>query len=135
MTVCTGDCLDQVGLILSTSVELLPQPRSKHRSHHDREQDEERNARQRHTGQNPAVEEHHRQEHHGEDEVEDDIDGRAGEELADVLELAHPRDRIPYPPQLEIPQWDMQEVTEESCPERHIDPVSRMHQEVRLQDR
>lgn len=131
----TRDRLDQIGLILRAAIELLSQPLPQQRPHDERQPDEKRNARKRHAGQNPAVEEHHGKEDHREGEIENHVDGGAGDELAYILELPHPRHGIPHPPQLEIPQGDVQQVPEEFRPERHVDPVRRMHQEVCLQDR
>ncbi len=53
-------------------------------------------------GEERRIDEHHRQEHDGEEEIDDERQRRAGEEVADVLELAHARHRIAGAPRLEI---------------------------------
>ena len=53
--------------------------------------DVERERRRPRPGQERRVDEHHRQEDEGEEEIDHEGERRAGEEIADVLELAHPR--------------------------------------------
>ena len=97
-----GDALDQEGLVLGAAPELLVEPAAEERRHAGRDADIERERAQHDAGQERRVEEHHRQEHEGEEQVEHEGQRRAGEEIADVLELAHPRHAVAGAPRLEI---------------------------------
>ena len=64
--------------------------------------DIERKRRQDDAGQRQRIERHDGQEHEGEEQIDDQRQRRAGEEIADVLQLAHARDAVARPPRLEI---------------------------------
>ena len=82
------------------------------------------------------------EEHEGEEQVDDQRQRRAGQEIADVLELAHPRHGIADAPRLEIGDRQGQQMAEEPRAELDIDAVGGVREEIgpqpaehRLEDR
>ena len=55
---------------------------------------------------------------------------RAGEEITDVLELAHPRHRIAGPPRLEIGDRQRQQMAEQPRPEFDVDAVGGVREQI-----
>jgi len=80
--------------------------------------------------QQRRVEKHHRQEHEGEEQVDDEGQRRAGEKIADVLQLAHPRDRVADAPGLEVGHRQGQQVMEQARAELDIDAVGGMREQI-----
>jgi hypothetical protein len=97
-----GDALDQERLILGTAPEFLVEAVAEDRRRGRRDRDVERQRAEHDEREQRRIQEHHRQEHDGEQEIDHQGERRAGEEIADVLELAHARHRIAHPPRLEI---------------------------------
>ena len=69
-----------------------------------------------------------------EEQVDHQRQRRAGEEVADVLQLAHARDRIADPARLEIGDRQRQKVAEQPRAEFHVDAVGRMREQIGAQD-
>ncbi len=57
----------------------------------------------------------------------------AGEEAADVLELAHTGDRVADAPGLEVGQGQLHQVAEQACAEFDVDAVRRVAEDVAAQ--
>src|SRR5215470_8885360 len=92
-----GHALDQEGLVLGAAAEFLVEPAAEERRRGGRDRDIERQRAEHDAGQERRVDEHHGEEDRGEQEIDDEGQRRAGEEVADILQLAHPRDRIADP--------------------------------------
>jgi hypothetical protein len=65
-----------------------------------------------------------------EQEVEDQRDGVAGEELADVLQLAHARDGVADPARLEVGERQVQQVAEQARAEFDVDAAGGVREDV-----
>ena len=100
----------------------------------DRDRDVERQRAEHDPGQHRRVEEHHRQEDDGEEQVDDQGQRRAGEEVADVLQLAHPRHRIADAARLEVGQRQGQQVAEQPRAELDVDAVGGVGEQIGAQD-
>ena len=129
-----GHALDQEGLVLGAALEFLVQPPPEQRRRRRRDRDVERERAEHDPGQQRRVEEHHRQEHEGEEQVDDEGQGRAGEEIADVLQFAHPRHRIADAPRLEVGHRQSQQVVEQARAELDVDAVGGVREQIGPQD-
>ena len=96
--------------------------------------DVEGKGRKHDPGQQRRVEEHHRQEHEGEEQIDDQGERRAGQKVADVLELAHARDRIADAPCLEIGDRQRQQMAEQPRAQLDVDAVGRVREKIGAQD-
>ena len=125
-----GDRLHQQALVLGAARELLVEPASQHR--HDRQaQDQVQRQRDQHDQrQRRAVAEHHRDEDHREQHVQHQRERVAGEELSDVLELAHPRHRVADTPRLEVGQRQAQQVAKQPRAQLHVDAARGVAEDV-----
>ena len=129
-----GDALDQKGLVLGTAPEFLVQPPPEQRRRAGRDRDVERERAEHDPGQQRRVEEHHRQEHEGEEQIDDERQRRAGEEIADVLQFADPRDRIADAPRLEIGHRQRQQMAKQARAELDVDAVGGVREQIGAQD-
>ena len=129
-----GHALDQEGLVLGAALEFLVEPPPEQRRRPRRDRDVERKRAEHDPGQQRRVEEHHRQEHEGEEQVDDEGQRRAGEKIADVLQLAHPRHRIADPPRLEIGHRQRQQMAEQPRAEFDVDAVGGVREQIGPQD-
>ncbi len=128
-----GHRLDQEGLVLGASGELLVQPpaqdRAQRRDHHG-----VGGQRQHHDQQQlGAVEPHHRQEDEGEQKVEHRRQRRGGQELADVLQLAHPGDGVAHAARLEVAHGQLCEMAEQLGAELGVDPACGVGEQIGAQ--
>ena len=80
-----------------------------------------------------AVDEQHRQKDDGEEQVERQGQCRGGQELADGLQLAHPRHGVADPPRLEIGHRQGEQVAEEPRAQLDIDAVGGVGEEIGAQ--
>ena len=103
---------------------------SQHRNHSDRERSDESQHAKCDERELPAVGEHHRDENEQEREVEDERDGRAGHEFADVLHRMHSRDQRAGGSVLEVRQMQAQEVTKYFTTEHCVDSVPGVQDEI-----
>ena len=130
-----GDALDQKGLVLGAAAEFLVEPPAKQRRRASRDRDIEGKGAEHDQGQERRVIEHHRQEDEGEEQIDDERQRRAGQELADVFELAHPRHRIADASRLEIGDRQRQQMPKQSRAELDVDAVCRMREQIGAQAR
>ncbi len=133
-----GDALDQQSLVFRAAAEFFVEPAAERRRRARRDADIEGKAADHDPGQQRGIEKHHRQEYEREEQVDDEGQCGAGQEIADVFELAHPRHGIADAPRLEISKRQCQEVAKEARPEFHVDAVGGVREEVgaqRAQDR
>ena len=129
-----GDALDQERLVLRAALEFLVEPAAEQRRDGAGDRDIDRQRADHDPGQHRRVEEHHRQEDEGEEQVDDQGQRRAGEEIADVLQLAHPRHRIADPPRLEVGHRQGQQVMEQAGAELDVDAVGGVGEQIGAQD-
>src|SRR5579883_189050 len=125
-----GDAFDEKRLVLRAAVELLIEPAAKDRRHPGGESDIERESPDHDPGEQRRVIEHHRQEHDREEEIDDERQRRAREEIPDVLELPHARHGIAGAACLEIGDGQGHEMTEEPRAELDIDAVGGVREDV-----
>ena len=76
---------------------------------------------------------HHREEDHGEDQIQQYGDGVPREEGADILQLPHPRDRIPHPARLEVGQRQGDQMAIEAGPQLHVDTAGGVGKDIAAQ--
>ena len=62
------------------------------------------------------------------------VSAGTGQKVADVLELAHPRDRVADSPRLEIGDRQRQQMAEQPCAELDVDAVGGVGEQVGAQD-
>src|SRR3954454_24207426 len=129
-----ADALDQEGLVLGATAEFLVQPAAKQRRRHGRDRDVERERCEHDEAHLRRIGEHHRQEHRGEDQVDEKRQRRAGDEIADVLELTDPRHGIADAPGLKPRHRQRQQMVEQAGPELDVDAVGRVRKQVIAQD-
>ena len=129
-----GDALDQEGLVLRAALEFLGQPLPERRRHPHRNPDVERKGAEHEQGEQRRVQEHHRQEHEGEKQIDDEGQRRTGEKIADVLQFAHPRNRIADAARLEIGHRQSQQMVKQARAEFDVDAVGRVREEISPQD-
>jgi hypothetical protein len=60
--------------------------------------------------------------------------GRAGEKVADIFELAHARNRVADPPRLEIGDRQRHQMAEQPGAQLHVDAVRRMRKKISAQN-
>ncbi len=125
--------LHQHGLVLRAARELVVEPPAQHGHHGQAQAHVERQADQHDERQRHAVHEHHADEEDGEQHVEHHGERIAREEAADVLQLAHPRHRVPHPPGLEVGQGQLDQVPEEARAQFHVDAARRVAEDVAAQ--
>ena len=125
--------LDQKCLVLGATLKFLVQPPPKQRRRSGRNRDIERERAEDDPGQERRVEEHHAQEHEGEEQVDDQGQRRAGEEIADVLQFAHPRHQIADAPRLEIGHRQRQQMVKQPRPEFDVDAVGGVSEQIGAQ--
>ena len=118
-----GDAFDQESLVLRAALELLIEAAAEQRRRAGRDRDVEREGGEHHPGEKRRVAEHHGQEHEGEEQVDDQGERRAGEEAADVLQLAHAGHRIAGAPYLEVADGKRHEMAEQASAELDVDAV------------
>ena len=117
------DRLDQELLARRAAIEFLLDQVAQRGPDGKPDQHIERNPGEHDQGQRPRIGEQHGDEHEGEYEVDRREQGLSGEEAADRLELAHPRDRLPGRPGLEIGDRQAQKMREQALAELDVDPV------------
>jgi hypothetical protein len=130
----TGHALDQKGLVLGAALEFLAQPPPEQRRNPGRYRDIERERAEHDPGQKRRIEEHHAQEDEGEQQVDHERQRRAGEEIADVLQFAHPRYGVADAPRLEIGHRQRQQVPKQARPELDVDAVGGVREQIGPQD-
>src|SRR5216684_6065594 len=137
-----GHALDQECLVLGAAPEFFVKTRAEKRRRSRRNRNVERKRAEHDECQQRRVEEHHREENEGEEQIDDEGQGRARQEIADVLELANARDRVADPPRLEIGDRQRHQVTEQPGAELDVDAIGRVGENVgaqcpddRLEDR
>jgi hypothetical protein len=96
--------------------------------------DIERERAEHDEAQQRRIDEHDHHEDNAEEQVDHQRQRRAGEEVTDVLQLAHARDRIADPARLEIGDRQRQKVAEQPGAEFHVDAVRRMREQIGAQD-
>ena len=126
----SGDALDQKGLVLGAAPELFVQapPEQRRRSRRDRDVEGER--AEHDPGQHGGVDVHDRQEHDGEEQVDDEGERRAGEEVADVLQFAYPRYGIADSPRLKIGHRQGHQVAEQARTQLDVDAVGGVREQI-----
>ena len=129
-----GDALHQERLILGAALEFHVEAAPEQRRRSRRDADVEGKGRKHDPGQQRRVEEHHRQEYEGEKQIDDQGERRAGQKVADVLELAHPRDRIADAPRLEIGDRQRQQMAEQPGAQLDVDAVGRVREQIGAQN-
>jgi len=120
--------------VLGAAAEFLVEPPAKERRRGCRDRDVKRERAQHDAGQEGRVDEHHGQEDCGKQEVDHQGERRAGEKIADVLQLAHPRDRIADAPRLEIGERQRQQMAKQPRAELDVYPVGGVREEVSAKD-
>jgi hypothetical protein len=118
---------------LRAAVELLVEPAAPYRHGGDDDDRPHRDSGQHHDGELPAVEPHHHDEDRGEDDVEPDGQRLAGQELADVLKLAHAGHRIADPSHAEVAERQAHEMAEQPGAQLDVDAVGGVGQHVGAQ--
>ena len=124
------DRLDQKGLVLRAAVEFFVETGAEDRGDDHREQDVEGNRAGHQQGEQRAVIDHDGEKNHGEEQIDDHGHCRAGEELADVLQLPHPGHGVADPPGFEVGEGQAQQVAEHLGAEAHIDAAGGVGEEV-----
>src|SRR5262249_20819125 len=117
------DALHQKRLGLGTSLEFFVEPTPEQRRRDDRNADIEREGCEHQERQERRVGVHHHQKDECEEQIDDEGKGGAGEEIADVFELAHASDRIADATRLEIADRQRQQVAEQASAKLHVDTV------------
>jgi hypothetical protein len=128
-----GDGFDQQRLVLSAAGELLVQAFAQDGHDHQGQANVQRQAGQHDQRQRHAVEEHNAEEDDREDEVEHQRERVAGEEAADVLQLAHARHRVSRAAGLEVCQRQGQQVTKQLGAEFDVDAAGGVAEDVSAQ--
>ena len=129
-----GHALDQKGLVLGAARELVVEPLAKQRRRRRRNADIERERTEHDRSKQRRIDEHHRQKDEREEQVDYQRQRGAGEKVADILQLAHARDRIADPPRLEIGDRQRQQVAEQAGAQLDIDAVGRVREQIGAQD-
>jgi hypothetical protein len=109
-----GHAFDEKGLILCAEAEFLVQPLPEQRRRRCRDRNIERQRAAHDRREQRRIEEHDRQEHEGEEQIDDERERRACQEVADVLQFTHARHRIANPPRLEVGHRQSQQVMEQT---------------------
>jgi hypothetical protein len=116
-----GDALNQKRLVLGAALKLLVEALPEQRRRASRYGDIERKRTEHDASEQRRIEKHHRQEHDREHQIDDHRERRAGEKIADVLELAHARHRIADPARLEIGDRQREQVPEQARAKLDVD--------------
>ena len=130
-----GHGFDQQRLVLGTARELLVQARAQDGHEHQAQRHVERQAHEHDERERHAVGEHHGDEDRAEQDVEHERERVAGEEAADVLQLAHARHRVADAAGLEVSQGQPQQVAEQPRAEFHVDAARGVAEHVGAQHR
>jgi hypothetical protein len=125
-----GHGLHQEGLVLRAALEFLLDPRAEQRRQGDADAGIDRQRHQHDDSQPPAVPRHHREKDHGEEEIDDQGQAGTGDELADVLQLAHARDRIADAARSEIGERQRHQVAEQARAQLNVDAVGGVREDV-----
>ncbi len=128
------DRLDQEGLVLGATPELLVESAAKQRRRERRDADVEGKRSQHHEGQQRRIDEHDAKEDEGEEKVDDEGERRTGDEAADVLQFAHARHGVADTPGLEIGERQREQMAEEAGAELDVDPVGGVREDIGSQD-
>src|SRR5262245_45258633 len=128
------DALHQKRLVLGTALEFFVEPTPEQRRRDDRNADIEREGGEHQERQERRVGVHHHQEDECEEQIDDQGEGGAGEEIADVFELAHASDRIADATRLEIADRQRQQMAEQASAQLHVDAVGGVGKDICAQD-
>ena len=128
-----GHRLDQEGLVGGAALEALLDAAAERRGDAQGERGVERDRAEHDVGERRRVGVHHCQEDDGEGQVEHQGQGRAGEKIADVLELAHPCHGLAHLAGLEIGDRQGKQMAEQPRAELDIDPAGGVREDVGAQ--
>ena len=128
-----GDGLDQHGLVFCTAGKLDIEPPAQDGHHGQAQAKVQGQADQHDEGQRHAVEQHDGHEEDGEHHVQQHGEGVAGEEAADVFQLAHAGHRVAHAPRLEVRQGQLHEVSEQPRAQFHINAAGGVAEDVGAQ--
>ena len=125
-----GDAFDEESLVLGPALKFFVEASTEKRRRTRRDPDIEGKGAQNDQSQPGRVDDHHAQENDGEHQIDDQGQGRAREEIADILELTHTSDRIPCTPRLKIGERQRHQVAKQACTQLDVDAVGRMGEQV-----
>ena len=128
-----GDAFDQERLVLRAAPELLVETPAEQRRQSGRDPDVEGECGDRDKRQHRRIAHHHGQKDECEQQIERNGERRTGDELADVLELAHAGDRVADAARLEIGDRQRDEMAEQPGPQLDVDAVGRVRKQVGAQ--
>ena len=121
-----ADRLYQKRLVLRAAIEFLMQPGPDGRRNDHRQHRVERQRAHHDQREDGTVDPHDGQKHDGEEQVQHHRHGMARQELADMLQLPHPRHGVPHPTRLKVRQRERQDMAEQLRAQPDINPIRRM---------
>ena len=128
-----GDGFHQHGLVFCSAGELDIQALAQNGHHGQAQAKVQGQADQHDEGERHAVEQHDGHEEDGEHHVQQHGEGVAGEEAADVFQLAHAGHRVAHAPRLEVGQGQLHEVSEQPRAQFHINAAGGVAEDVAAQ--
>ncbi|MNQ78572.1 hypothetical protein D3C85_934870 [compost metagenome] len=124
------DRFNQKGLVLCAAGEAFVEARAQQWGDQQGNDEVQRQGQHHHQGQPAAVHKHHGDKHHREQHIQQQGDGVAGEEAADVFQLAHPRHRIADATRLEVGQRQGHQMAEQPRAQFDVDATGGVGEHV-----
>src|SRR5450830_993205 len=115
--------LDQEGWIIGTACKFFTEAGAQQRIERHRHEAVHRQGHHHNHRQPDAVDTHHADEDDGKNQVQHRSQGLAGQEAADIFQLAHTRDGVAHTTRTEVAQRQCQQMPEQACAEFHIDAI------------
>ncbi len=128
-----GDGFGEEGGVFCAAIEFFVQAGAQYRGDGEGDEQVHRQGGQYHQGEPDAVIEHHGDEDHGEEQVQHQGEGVAGEELADVFQLAHAGDGIAGAAGAEVGEGEGEQVAVEPRAQFHVDAAGGVGEDVGAQ--
>ena len=122
--------LGQEGLVGGAVAELVIQALFQDRGNNNRQGDIAGQRAQHDPGERRAVVPQYREEHEGKGQVYQQRQGAAGDEIANGLQLSHPRHGLPHLARLEVSQWQSRQVMKHAGTQFHVHPVAGVTEQV-----